>query len=45
MKKILIFILFPQFLFSQNWVDKMQDPSQNFYEVQDFATVSKPSIK
>ena len=34
MKKILIFILVPQFLFAQNWIDKMQDPSQNFYEVQ-----------
>ena len=34
MKKILIFILVPQLLFSQNWIDKMQDPSQNFYEVQ-----------
>ena len=34
MKKLLIFLLIPQFIFSQNWIDKMQDPSQNFYEVQ-----------
>jgi len=34
MKKILIFLLVPQFLFSQNWIDKMQNPSQNFYDVQ-----------
>ena len=34
MKKILILLLVPQFLFAQNWIDKMQDPSQNFYEVQ-----------
>jgi len=34
MKKFLIFLLVPQFLFAQNWIDKMQDPSQNFYEVQ-----------
>ena len=34
MKKILIFLLVPQLLFSQNWIDQMQDPSQNFYDVQ-----------
>ena len=34
MKKLLVILLVPQFLFSQNWIDKMQDPSENFYEVQ-----------
>jgi len=34
MKKFLIFLLVPQFLFAQNWIDKMQDPNENFYEVQ-----------
>ena len=34
MKKLLIFLIIPQFLFAQNWIDKMQDPTENFYEVQ-----------
>ena len=34
MKNILFLLLIPQFLFSQNWIDKMQDPSQNFYDTQ-----------
>ena len=34
MKKILIFLLVPQFLFAQNWIEKMQDPNENFYDVQ-----------
>ena len=34
MKKLLILLLTPQLLFAQIWIDKMQDPSENFYEVQ-----------
>ena len=34
MKRILLLLLIPQFLFSQDWIEKMQDPSQNFYDVQ-----------
>lgn len=35
MKKLLIFFIVPQFLFAQNWIDRMQDPKENFYEVQE----------
>jgi len=35
MKKLLIFLIVPQFLLAQNWIDKMQDPNENFYEVQE----------
>jgi len=34
MKKLLFLLLIPQFLFSQTWIDKMQDPSENFYDTQ-----------
>ena len=35
MKKIILLsILIPQFLFSQNWVDDMLNPENNFYETQ-----------
>ena len=35
MKKIILFsLLIPQFLFSQNWVDDMLNPENNFYETQ-----------
>ncbi|MGY8987704.1 MAG: WD40/YVTN/BNR-like repeat-containing protein, partial [Flavobacteriales bacterium] len=35
MKKILLILLIiPHFLFSQSWVEKMQDPTQNFYDIQ-----------
>jgi PKD repeat protein len=34
MKKILIIILVPQFLFAQTWIDKMQNPNENFYDTQ-----------
>ena len=34
MKKILVLLLFPTFLFSQIWIDKMQDPNNNFYDTQ-----------
>ena len=33
-KLILVFIIFPFLTFSQNWVDMMQDPSNNFYQTQ-----------
>jgi len=35
MKKLLIFLIVPQFLFAQSWIDRMQDPTENFYEVQE----------
>ena len=31
---LLIFIVLPFLTFSQNWVDMMQDPSNNFYQTQ-----------
>ena len=35
MKKLLLaFIIFPFLTFSQNWIDMMQDPSNNFYQTQ-----------
>ena len=34
MRKILLFLFFPVFLYSQIWIDKMQDPSNNFYDTQ-----------
>ena len=35
MKKIILLsLLIPQFLFSQNWVDDMLNPENNFYETQ-----------
>ena len=33
-KLLLIFTIFPFLIFSQNWVDMMQDPSNNFYQTQ-----------
>ena len=35
MRRILFVLLFfPFFIFSQDWIDQMQDPSNNFYDVQ-----------
>ena len=35
MKKLLLaFIIFPFLTFSQNWIDMMHDPSNNFYQTQ-----------
>ena len=34
MKKIFLLLLVPQLLLSQDWVDKMQDPNENFYVTQ-----------
>ena len=34
MRKILLILLLPGFLYSQQWVDMMLDPSINFYETQ-----------
>ncbi len=34
MKKLLLLLLIPSFVFSQSWVDKMQDAKFNFYETQ-----------
>ena len=34
MKKVLFFLFVPSILFSQLWVEKMQDPSNNFYDIQ-----------
>ena len=34
MKKILLALLLPGYLYSQTWVDMMLDPSVNFYETQ-----------
>ena len=34
MRKILLILLLPSFLYSQQWVDMMLDPSINFYETQ-----------
>jgi hypothetical protein len=34
MNKLLVFLLFPSLLFSQSWIDLMQDPSNNFYDTQ-----------
>ena len=35
MKKILLILfVFPQLLFSQSWVDDMQNPNNNFYDIQ-----------
>jgi hypothetical protein len=34
MKKLLLLILIPYFVFPQSWVDKMQDPTENFYDTQ-----------
>jgi hypothetical protein len=34
MNKLLLFLLFPSLLFSQSWIDLMQDPSNNFYDTQ-----------
>ena len=34
MKKLLYLFLIPSFVFSQSWIDKMQDPTVNFYETQ-----------
>jgi len=34
MKKLLLLLLIPSFIFSQSWIDKMQDPKVNFYETQ-----------
>mgnify|MGYP006139865853 CR=1 FL=1 len=32
MKRILLFIFLPTFLYSQTWIDKMQDSQSNFYD-------------
>ena len=34
MKKLLFLLLFPSLLFSQSWIDLMQEPSNNFYDTQ-----------
>jgi hypothetical protein len=34
MKKLLLLLLFPSLLFSQSWIDLMQEPSNNFYDTQ-----------
>jgi PKD repeat protein len=34
MKKLLLLLLIPSFVFSQSWIDKMQDPTENFYDTQ-----------
>ena len=35
MRRILFVLLFfPFFIFSQDWIDQMQDPSNNFYDIQ-----------
>ncbi|MBT4477885.1 MAG: hypothetical protein HOC66_00590, partial [Flavobacteriales bacterium] len=35
MKKcFLILLILPQFLFSQQWVEDMQNPENNFYDIQ-----------
>ncbi len=34
MKKLLLILLLPCFMYPQSWIDKMQDPSQNFYDTQ-----------
>ena len=34
MKKLLLILLIPSLVFSQSWVDKMQDAKFNFYETQ-----------
>ena len=34
MNKLLLLFLFPSLLFSQSWIDLMQDPSNNFYDTQ-----------
>ena len=32
MKNILLFLLFPTLIYSQNWIDMMQNPNINFYD-------------
>ena len=35
MRKFLLFIfILPSIVFSQVWIDKMQDPNNNFYDTQ-----------
>ena len=34
MKKILLFLFFPTLIYSQSWVESMQDPNINFYDTQ-----------
>ena len=34
MKKILLLLLLPSLIFGQSWVDEMQDPTNNLYDVQ-----------
>ncbi|MEC9208825.1 MAG: PKD domain-containing protein [Bacteroidota bacterium] len=34
MKKILLFLFFPTFIYSQSWIENMQDPNNNFYDTQ-----------
>ena len=34
MRKTIFFLLFPAFLAAQSWIDKMQDPTHNFYDTQ-----------
>ena len=34
MKKLFLLLLIPSFVFSQSWIDKMQDPTENFYDTQ-----------
>jgi len=34
MKYLLLLILFPCLVYSQSWIDKMQDPAINFYDTQ-----------
>ena len=34
MRKFLFLLLFPTLTYSQSWVDKMQDPNNNFYDTQ-----------
>ena len=34
-KTLLLFTILPFITFSQEWVDKMQNPNNNFYEIQE----------
>ena len=34
MIRLLIFLLLPTFIYSQTWIDKIQDPNNNFYDTQ-----------
>ena len=34
MKKILLLLFFPTLIYSQSWIEKMQDQNNNFYDTQ-----------